>query len=96
MKIYFLIGQLNILTINGLHESGESRRCSFGTKEIAPDPLTYRSGIDPPFRCVDVNECAEGTHHCDVNATCTYLEGETQSVEGFKCKCNKGKRSKHI
>ena len=94
MKLYFLIGHLNIFKVNGSNQSDERGRCSFGTKEEGPDPITYRPSIDPPFRCVDVNECVEGTHDCDVDATCTNLKGGTQSVKGFTCQCNTGKRSK--
>ena len=33
------------------------------------------------FRCVDLNECAEGTHTCHENASCTDVVG------GFTCEC---------
>jgi hypothetical protein len=34
--------------------------------------------------CVDIDECADGTHNCDANATCTNTSG------GFTCACNDG------
>lgn len=116
MKIYFLIGALNVLTVNGMHggwngmhagrngmHAGRNgmhvgcTRCCFGTyaADADVDP-NHRPGIDPPFRCLDIDECAKGTHHCDIHATCTNLEGGKKDVAGFACQCNEGKRSKHI
>ena len=37
------------------------------------------------FFChADVDECAEGTHNCSMNATCTNIVG------GFTCACLNG------
>lgn len=76
---------------------GTGRRCCFGTYEVGADiNPNHRPGINQPFRCVDIDECAVGTHHCDIHVTCTNLEGGKKDVEGFACQCNEGKRSKHI
>ncbi|HPS31436.1 MAG TPA: EGF domain-containing protein [bacterium] len=37
---------------------------------------------DGSGKCVDINECTEGTHNCVMNATCTNTEGS------FDCDCN--------
>ena len=34
--------------------------------------------------CLDIDECIEGSHNCDVNATCLDTDG------GFYCTCNNG------
>ena len=34
--------------------------------------------------CSDINECTNGTHNCDANATCTNTGGS------FSCSCNAG------
>ena len=87
---------------NGMHAGRNGMnvgctRCCFGTYEADADvDPNHRPGIDPPFRCLDIDECAKGTHHCDIHATCTNLEGGKKDVAGFACQCNEGKRSQHI
>ena len=70
MRINFLIGTLNVLTVNGMHGRAGCRRFCFGTYEAGADiDPNHRPGIDPPFRCVDIDECAKGAHHCDVHGS---------------------------
>ena len=37
-----------------------------------------------PLVVVDVDECANGTHHCDVNAVCNNIRGS------YNCTCKDG------
>ena len=36
------------------------------------------------FDCLDINECVNGTHECDMNANCTNIDG------GHNCTCLEG------
>ena len=36
------------------------------------------------FGVLEINECLEGTHNCDVNARCDNVDGS------FTCECNAG------
>ena len=54
-------------------------------------PNGYKDDLDTtsdPARpiCLEIDECAIGSHDCDANATCTNTEGS------FDCACNQGKR----
>ncbi|XP_066282660.1 fibulin-1-like [Branchiostoma lanceolatum] len=39
---------------------------------------------DEGFECIDIDECTEGTHNCNADATCTNTPGS------FTCACNDG------
>lgn len=56
--------------------TGDGKTCA----EIPCDPGFKKSGTI----CVDINECSEGLHDCDVNGTCT------NSTGSFSCKCKTG------
>ena len=42
------------------------------------------------YECVDIDECANGTHKCDQNAQCNNANG------GYMCTCNSGYTGKTI
>jgi cysteine-rich repeat protein len=59
---------------------------NFSHNPSALDNLPPRCIRNDSFSCLEVNECQEGTHNCDVNAHCNNTAGS------FVCTCKSGYR----
>jgi hypothetical protein len=72
-------GDINIAPdVSGPQDSGGG-----GDAAVADMGQSMDAGCDGGA-CPDVDECADGTDNCDVNAICTNTDG------GFSCMCNVG------
>ncbi|KAG1700936.1 Protein kinase C-binding protein NELL2 [Nymphon striatum] len=62
--------------------------CSPGGQCVAPNTCSCRHGYIGSNCDIDVDECAERTHHCDNNSACVNMPG------WYYCECQKGYRRK--
>ena len=54
------------------------------TKARCPEGYNEES-LTEGFKCIDIDECNEGTHDCHIDAKCL------NSVGSYECECEQGK-----
>merc|ERR1712062_181536 len=77
------------------HYPGFECVCAAGQQH--PDQAAYPNSFEHMETCVDIDECANGTHLCDDNMTCENVDCsiwgqpchyDIPDLQSYKCKCN--------